>query len=58
MDPAELVHYLAALTVARLSPADIGSTFRSAVEMRALTAEIAKRSIPDAARYLRARFGR
>jgi len=56
MDPNELNHYLAALTVAKLSPATISSTFTSAVDMRALTSAIAKLSIPDAAAYLRRRF--
>jgi hypothetical protein len=56
VDPAVMSHYLAACTVAKLSPADISAKFRSAVEARELFAEVAKRSIPDAVAYLRRRI--
>lgn len=56
LDPSVLVHYLAACTVARLSPATISSTFRSMCDVRELMLEISTLAIPDAAACLRRRY--
>jgi hypothetical protein len=52
-----VAHYLAACQVAKLSPADIASTFSSAADMRELVARVASLAIPDAAALLRRRAG-
>ncbi len=56
IEPRALAHYLAACSAAHISPADISSTFRSALDARELMATISALSIPDAVRYLRAKF--
>lgn len=56
LEPRALSHYLTALLVAKLSPADVASTFASAVDARELMAKVATLAIPDAVKYLQCRF--
>lgn len=58
INPAAVAHYLAACAVARVPPATLSSRFTSAVQMRALMAQIENLSIPDAAELLRREMDR
>jgi hypothetical protein len=55
VEPCHLAHYLAACSAAKVSPATLASTFRSAAEARELIARVAQLSIPDAMPVLNAR---
>lgn len=50
--PHLVVHYLAACTAAKVSPASISSHFVSAQDARNLIERVGKLSIPDAAKLL------
>lgn len=56
LETASLAHYLAACAAARVSPADLSSTWRSASEMRAFLARLDGLAIPDAVRAIRVRL--
>lgn len=60
IDPRNMAHYLAALTVAGISPASVASSITTTERrlwLRCLIDDIAAMSIPDAALVLRSELG-